>query len=1079
MVLKPHVKKDAVSVLISVCFFVSGAAGLIYEVLWERLIEKVIGSTPFSVAAVLCVFMAGLAAGSYVAGKYADRLKSKSGLLAFYGKIEIGVGLYALLLPFLINGTLPFYRLIYDPLLNHFWLYHIITFLGCTLLLIIPTGLMGATLPVLCRFYVSHPDHIGARTGWLYGINTIGAAFGSLLCGFVLLKNLGLWPTLWIGVAINLIVGLFCIALSRSKGLLKKKKSEGIINHPQSLIMRRRDSPQENRCETGWALLLFAVSGFCSLSYEVFWERLLGLIVGPTSYSFTLVISAFIIGLALGSMVFGRIADRIKNIFTLLIVTQICASAMALSVSQFLGNSQFFFAKIIHALQDSFSVIVLVQSIVLFLILVWPTLFLGAAFPLVNRICIRSMDNMGRSLGTAYALNTVGAILGSFSAGYILTPLLGKEDGLRLVIMLQFTVAALALYFVRKKAAVRFASAGLAFSCLFLACCFPSWHGDLLSRGWYRDFGAIENKLERTGWIDALLHGTGILAGQREGLEVVYYGEGIGGFTTVEKEVNSLGIVEYAMFNSGKADASSHGDRSTQTLSAHIPMLFHPKPQNVMVLGLASGMTSGEVLLYPVKKLDIVEINEEVVKSCRMFFTPWNNNCLADKRTRLILQDGRNHLTLTKEKYDVIISEPSNPWMAGLANLYTVDFFRMVRSHLNQKGIFAQWIQAYEMDWDTFCLLGRTFARVFPEAALIKIGPVDYMLTGIVSGEGFDWQAAKKNLVFAGQSENVRFPGVNFLTHLILTEDLPALFGPGPIHRDNRPRLEFTAPMKLYSGTLNIDEAVKNKRKLLPSTIEIYEKSRDADTLLDLIEFSASAYVPAFDLLSWQDLQPVQKERYKNAVTDYCMCVQVPSYDIFKDTELKRYCAGLQSDKIRQRLSANNSFAPDHYNLGISLIASGHEEDAAAEFRKTLSLDSSHEEGYMALGLLYAKSGKLDDAAGCFSSVIRLSPGKMSPYKYLGMVDLRRGNAKEAIASLSRAAMIQPDDFEIHSELGLAYLYRGKYRDAVTSLSLALKKSPDDPEVHHNLAVAYRKLGDTKKAGQHFSAELMIDSAHP
>jgi len=194
-----------VSLFISGCFFLSGAAGLIYEVLWVRMIEKVIGSAPFSVAAVLSIFMGGLALGGYLAGKYVDRFQSRNALLAFYGKIEICVGIYALLLSFLIMAVTPLYRIIYDPLVSHFWCYQAISFLGCAVLLIVPTCLMGATLPVLCRFYVSRLSHIGGRTGWLYGLNTIGAALGSVMCGFVLVKNLGVWQSLGIGAAINIL----------------------------------------------------------------------------------------------------------------------------------------------------------------------------------------------------------------------------------------------------------------------------------------------------------------------------------------------------------------------------------------------------------------------------------------------------------------------------------------------------------------------------------------------------------------------------------------------------------------------------------------------------------------------------------------------------------------------------------------------------------------------------------------------------------------------------------------------------------------------------------------------------------
>ncbi|MBU1054212.1 MAG: fused MFS/spermidine synthase [Proteobacteria bacterium] len=779
-------------------------------------------------------------------------------------------------------------------------------------------------------------------------------------------------------------------------------------------------------------------------------------------------------------MIFGQIADKTKRVFLLLVITQLCASVMALIVSQVLGNSQFLFAKLIHTFNSSYSTMIIVQSVVIFVILIGPTIFMGGAFPIVNRIYIRSMNDLGKSLGTAYALNTVGAILGSIAAGYLMIPLIGKENGLRIVIMFQFVTAVLALLTTSTsglkltKRAV--AGIGLVVSCIFLIFYFPSWHGDLLSRGWYRDFRTIEHELDRTGWMEALWKGCGLLSKQREGIDVVFYGEGIGGFTTVEKEITSIGTVEYAMFNSGKADASSHGDRSTQTLSAHIPMLFHSNAKNVMVLGLASGMTSGEVLLYPVEKLDIVEINEQVVKACRLYFTEWNNDCLSDPRTRLIIQDGRNHLALTREKYDVIISEPSNPWMAGLASLYTAEFFQMVRNRLNEKGIFAQWIQSYEMDWDTFCLLGRTFAKAFPNAALIKIGPADYMLLGFMDEKGFDWPVAQKNLRYAGKSGYVTFPGLKFLVHLILTEDLQALFGPGSVHADNRPILEFSAPLKLYSGSLNIDKAVAGKRRLSSDTLRMLETNSDYDTMLDLNEFFVSANVPAFDMVKWQNLNLEQKGRYKNAVLRYCSLVQVPSYNRFDNTDLKRNCAKLQIDRIRQRSSANGLRTVDHYNLGLALIAAGKEDEAVNEFRTTISLDPWHEKGHTALGLLLAKCGKLDEAALCFIRILEMSPKMAQAYKYLGMIDLRRGDLKSAVSSLSKAVALQPDDPEILTELGFVHFYRHNYKKAVESFSQVLAQKPMDADAHHNIALAYKHLGDPQKAGEHFLAAAQIDS---
>ncbi len=1042
---------------VALCFFLSGAAGLVYELLWLRLIDKVIGSAPFAVSTVLSVFMAGMAIGSYLAGRIADRVTSKAALLSLYGKLEMGIGICALAVPAAIGLLQPVYHALYDRLLTQFWCYQVSAFAGCALVLLVPAGLMGATLPILCRYYVLGLGHIGTRTGRLYGLNTAGAALGVLLCGFVLIRTLGVWMSLGLFAAVNITVGLSCLLFSRMQRDEENRPYRAVQMQDRAKG-KTALSPRQNR-EMRWGLALFAVSGFCAMACEVFWTRLLGLVAGPTAYCFTLVVAAFIIGLALGSIFSGPLADKSPNSLALLAASQIGSALAALAVSQFLGSSQFLFAKLIHTFEKDFSHLILAQSVLLFAVLLIPTLFLGAAFPLVNRICVPSLNRMGRSLGRAYALNTVGALIGSFAAGFVLIPWLGKENGLRLIIGIQFAAACLALiHTIPAKTGKRAAFAGILCAGFLLLFHYPSWHTDLLSRGWYRDFSAMETELERTSWAEALWKGAERIARQRRGLEVVFQGEGVSGFTTVEKEITSLGTVEYALFNSGKADASSHGDRSTQTLSAHIPLLFHPNAQNVMVLGLASGMTPGEVLLYPVKKLDIAEINEQVVTACKKFFSPFNNHCLDDPRTRLILQDGRNHLSLTREFYDVIISEPSNPWMAGMANLYSLEFFQLARQRLHPGGFFAQWIQAYEMDWETFCLLGRTFAAVFPQGALVKVGPVDYLLLGFTDPKGLDWQAAQHNLAFAQKSQNVVFPGTDFLVHLILTEDLGELFGQGPLHTDNMPRLEFAAPMKLSSKTLNIDMAAAGHRRLSAETRRISDAADGIQSLLELVEFSASAHVPLFNVLPLQKLSPEQQARYQAAAADYCSRVPVPSYDIFRERELKVICAQVQAGAIGRKLSADDSNSIDHYNMGLALVAAERKSEAVHSLRRAVSLEPDCEPAVLALGLVLAENGELDEAARFLSRAVSLRPGRADPHKYLGMVELRRGEVDSAVKHLSSARSLAPEDPAVLSELGIALMHQGKNRNAAFYLAKAVEHNPHDNESRRYLELARRKL---------------------
>ncbi len=1089
-------------------FLFSGVAGLTYQILWVRMIDKLIGSAPFAVATVLTVFMGGLALGSSNAGRIADRSTSRGALLSLYGMLEIAVGAYALLLPFLIEAATPLYSSVYDALLSHFWVFRILAFFGCSLLLIPPTTLMGLTLPIICRFYVTSLDHLGARTGMLYGMNTIGAALGAVLCGFVLIDRLGLWGALCAAASINFMVGAACIFLGRrearsasqasdagrtrrEKGVKARKKNTGAarLPHapPDSTYAAQTHGGGENKpiaCapdgELRWALLIAAVSGFCSMACEVLWTRLLGLIMGPTTYSFTLVVATFIVGLAAGSIIFGRLGDRSPRALSLLAWTQICAAALALAVSQFLGNGQFFFSKLIHALQGSFQTMILAQSLLLFAILIWPTLFFGAAFPLVNRIYSKSIPALGSTIGTAYALNTVGAILGSFAAGFIIVPLVGKENGLKLVIGLQLATALAALtrsmFRLRERLMPLSAGACAAAIAIALLVYFPSWDRNILSRGWYRNYRDIANELERTTWVEALTRGPSLLVRERGGLEVAFYGDGIGGFTTVEKETTSIGVVEYALFNSGKPDASSHGDRSTQTLSGHIPLLFHPCPEKIVVIGLASGMTLGEALLHPIKRADVLEINEQVAKACKLFFTPWNNDCLNDPRTRLIVQDGRNHLALTREEYDAIISEPSNPWMAGLANLYTRDFFRLARARLKDKGIFAQWIQSYEMDWSTFAMVGRTFADVFPDGALMKTGPGDYLLLGFVDRKGIDWQTAAQNMEYARKSINASFEDHSILAHLVITEDLPAFFGDGPLHTDDRPHLEYSAPKQLNGENLDLGRIVGDRRRLSPETQKIVQANSNAEGFLDLIRFSASANVPLFSILNPDHLADTQKELYRSAVKQYCSRVVVPSYHIFPDRGSKKECAETQIAGILHRLAEDDGRADDHFNLGLSMMAAGREHDAQPALERTISLDPHHQNGLTALGLLQAKKGDMKEAVRHLSRVVEIAPGSCDAHKNFGMALVRLGQLDQALAEFAKALSIDPRNVAALNEMGIALLAMGKIDDAMKRFAAASEIDPRDVESHRNMAAAYFRKGDLENAAKRFEQALRLSS---
>jgi spermidine synthase len=1072
------------SLLVLFCFFLSGIAGLIYQILWLRMIDKVVGSAPLAVATVLSVFMGGLALGSWLAGKYIDRISSRRNLLFLYGKVEIAIGIYGVMLPLFISMAKPVYIQAYKYLFIHSWLYSLFTFFGCSVLLLIPTTLMGVTLPLLCRFYVEDLGHIGVRSGRLYGINTIGGAAGALLCGFLLIARFGVWGSLGTAVGINILIGGLCIWLAKGNRLhvsapVRQDKVAGMAQRPEKEKATKNPEmvPVDDKIIIYLALWIFGISGFCSMAYEVFWTRLLGLIIGPTTYSFSLVVSTFIIGLALGNIIFGWLADRTKGVFRLLVITQACAACLALLVSQFLGNSQFFFSKLIYTFQGDFGKMVIVQSVVLFFVLIGPTIFLGATFPLVNRIYARSLPDIGKSIGTAYAMNTVGAILGSFAAGFILIPLLGKENGLRITAGLQIVVFMLASTYLVFKTWERLRAFVTVLTTLLLGILllihFPSWNHNILSKGWYYRFDTLQQYFNKTSWFEALWKGPSKIAQSADNREVVFYSDGVGGFTTVEKMVSPFGTDNYSLLNSGKADASSHIDRLTQTLLAHIPLLFHPDPERIMVIGLASGMTAGEALLYPVKQMDVLEINRQAVKACE-FFTPWNNSCLTNPKSRIIVQDGRNHLELTQEKYDVIISEPSNPWMAGLANLFTLEFFETAKRRLNRNGIFVQWIHSYDMDWSTFAMVGRTFAEAFPDGLIMKMMSTDFLLVGFSGKKDLDLAVADKNLAFARQSNNIAIKDPKVLFNLIVTEDLKGFFGSGPFHTDNWPHLEFAAPKNLGKYDAAIDEKIKHGGWLSKKTSEIVESDKNVDSWLDNLELLIANSPPPFKDVDLKKATPEQYKRYEGILKDYCRGEHVTNYEIFPNQEIRKQCAQIQVTKIQDHLAKNRGDSQAYVSLAGHFKILGNTREEMNALQKAISLNPSLSHAYMELGEALTAQARFDEARAQLTEALRIDPEFAAAHNNLGNLFAAQGRSADAIEHYSKAIKINPSYAEAYNNLGGAYVSQGRTADAIEQFNKALKIEPDYAFTHRNLARVLAGQGRLDEALTHSNEALRI-----
>ncbi|MFN3533755.1 MAG: fused MFS/spermidine synthase, partial [Desulfatiglandales bacterium] len=621
--------------LIYLLFFLSGACGLIYEVLWLRLLEKVTGSSPVAISILLGTFMAGLGAGSFLGGKVAHGINPKERLFFIYGALEGAIGIWALLIPIFATLLAPLLSFFYNIAQSGSGIYYLGCLLVGLLILFVPTCLMGFTLPILIQYAEASSNKVGPRSGLLYGFNTAGGAIGALFAGFVGIPLMGTNMTLLVAISVSLSIFVTSYLLYRSLSLRR-------VRSP--VRESKIDSKFSNSLDTKTKVLglIFLVSGIVSISFEIIWTNLLALLIGPTTYSFSIVVSTYIIGIGFGSLLFSKFFRKNQGI-ELIILMQFIMALSFLLISQVMGNSQLFFSKLIFTFKDNLILLWLLKGCLLFVLMLPPTIISGGMFPLILNVLSPKNEEAGGKAGFIYGLNTIGCIIGAILTGFLLMPYLGKIYSIKLLVSVQvFAVACFGIYLTR--------SQGIGFrgyrrSYLFggiilvLSYILPQWDVSLLSYGRYHNFSGITSLIHRFGWIESFFRGNSALRSYEKAREILFQGDGLNGFTVVERYYDSAGKEKLSLITSGKPDASSHGDRATQTMLAHVPLLFHPDPKDIMVLGLASGMTAGEVLLYPIGSLDVVEINPQVLKASELFLS-YNNNLLKDPRVRIVLQDG-------------------------------------------------------------------------------------------------------------------------------------------------------------------------------------------------------------------------------------------------------------------------------------------------------------------------------------------------------------------------------------------------------------------------------------------------------
>ncbi len=1063
-------KGYAMTLLLWLLLVASGAAGLIYEILWVRQLALIFGVSSFAIATVLAVFMGGLALGSALFGRWVDRGQRP---LRWYAALEIGIGVWGLLSPLGLAALDPIYIALYPAIRSAEWVGVLLKFLLAAAVLLPPATLMGGTLPVLSRFVVRRLGEVGWRVGTLYASNTVGAVLGCFLAGFVLVAAMGVRSTLWLAVALNVLVALGALLLDRAVG----------APAPEPAAKGRRPRADEGGdAFDGLTIRLvtwgFAVTGFAALCYEVFWTRLLVYILGQTTYAFATMLTTFLLGIAVGSFIFARLADRSRDPVRLFALTQMAGAVAAFLVLPSIPRIMAFFAFAggpyeVESWWLSVGAKFAAAGVTMFV----PTLLLGGAFPIVGRIVTRRLNAVGGTVGNLYAANTIGAIVGSVASGFILIPVFGVRVSLALVTCLSFGLGM--LLFTRSRA----------------------WHLSGARVGVLAALAAflIANvSLART---TPLIFSTTRIVETPDRFEVLYSKEGIDASLAVIERRHD-GVKELNI-NGATTAYTAYEDLQSHLPLGHLPMLFHPDPREVLVVGFGFGSTARAALCYDVERVDCVELVRDEVETAPLFFEQ-NRGALHDPRFHLIIGDGRNHILATRETYDAISFNAVHPKLSP--NLYTRDFYELCRARLGPNGTLCAWVPTNWMTEREYRSVLATFAAVFPHSTLWWNNPGHTVIVATGEPLELDYDDLTRRLAQPEVREhlaevNLAQPMTLLGTLLLNEADLHAYIAGVPLDTDDHPLIEFSRASHLLPDR-DVLEGLERVRShpatlldspLDPAVAAALDRQYDAmghvlrGQIADWLDHdipgalesfrAAEALAPADRNLAYL-LTVAEHERQTLLASDTSLLSDVTGLTMKAQLDLAEGRAQAALGAYRRAVTLAPEAPEVHYNLARALDELGRPEEALPIYEKALVLDPEFIDALLKLAASAQTMGDLPRAREALERAMALDPDDAGARSDLGVLLRRMGDEEGAIAQSLAAIRTDSTLAPAHANLGLIHARRGDFASAEEAFRRVLDLTPDWAEAHNNLALLYLKTGDAQKAEAAFRRAIALDSGY-
>ncbi len=1009
-------------------FLVSGTAGLIYEVAWARALGVVFGNTIYAASTVLTVFMLGMALGSWFFGRLADRCTRP---LRLFALLELMIGIYAIVFPAIMAATDVFYLWFFRSFHPGFYPLSLVRFALSVLILLFPTVLMGGTLPILSRLWATKKSkeeisdtHAGRSVGLLYSINTFGAVAGSFLAGYVLLRILGVSNTIYVAAAVNIFVGIFSFIMSGFIGERQEKKQKHSVHKSERKMIVTEQQPGQKR-----RIILTAVglAGFCALALEILWMRVLVFVLGTSVYAFACMLTCYIFGIALGSFICSRLPlSRIKKpILTLGIVQFLVGLSVLFSIELLEIIGRFDYMLIEKFQVSGFWEEVTVHFIDAAIVLLLPTVLMGAVFPIAVQICTRSWKMVGKRVGEVCASNTIGCTVGSFVAGFVMVPFFGMRDSFLIIITIQLFVAVMIIFFSEKRRKVLGVTA-MVISLAVITCSVLFIPSDVFLQT-----------------INTYHHPS----------DIIYMKDDATGTITVHDLPDGNRLISVDGVDVAGMDLML---RTTQKLQAYAPLLVHGNPKKVLQIGFGSGETSGIGLAFGVEQYSIVEICPGIFEAGR-FFEEINRGSYKDPRLRKIIMDGKNFVKLTDEKFDVIMNDSTYPGTTGSSALYTYDHFKQCREHLEPKGVLSCWLPLDLRPVD-FSIILRSFQKAMPYSSLWMVNNClnkHAVLMGTMKPMRIDFQQFKSYV--DRQDINADLSEINiqsvyeFLDCFVVGQQgLRNLGAAGPLNTDDKPFLEFGAAIKRDIEACWVDILRGMSRNHSPISLHLHnigqneQEAQEVQATLERYFRGTNHALRGMLAILLGDFESMNNEfdtalKINPEDRDVLSCLDELKNEVKPLLDAVRQTP--EEPTLRSRLAKRYLLLRDY-------------KSAAEHYSYFIGLEPDNAAGWNNLGVCYNNLEQFAGAIRALENAVKCNPQLLSAYFNLSYAYENSSNLAAASQILQNAVQISSassDRIRLYDNLARLYILQKEYSLALKTIEEAIKLAPGSSEIRKYL----------------------------